>query len=567
MIRTSLSRPQSKVPARHRLRPSLDVLEVRFLLAAGDLDTAFGTSGEVLTAFPPASKQYKGTGGNPSVVAIQSDGKIVVAGQGLHSFALARYNTDGSLDPTFGTGGKVETTFGTNHQDSIAAIAFQPDGKIIAVGGTNVLDSTTHENHFAIARYNTNGTLDTTFGPNHNGLVTTSIVANDFANSVVIQPDGKIVVAGSAGSQAPLYGSSSTVSDALVRYNADGTLDTSFGQGGIIKMSIVPGASQEFNGVALETINMGGISTTEIVASGPVVSSARGSVLARFNLNGTLDPSFGSGGTVILQTVNPVVVLSALAIQPDGKIVEAGTATSSQGVRDAAVVRFNSDGSLDTSFDPNGPMPGLVDLGVTGLADSVVLQPDGKIVVGGYGTSPILLARLNGADGSLDPTFGSNGLVLTTLPGNPTVKGLALQSDGKIVTAGLASGLPGSTDGYVAVARFLGDTPPAASLAAAAASSRNVAPNPIPLAAASKGAATFSGLTIDEVGAGHTLELTSSKMSSAVTSPIAVTSSGAIPALFATNATLAPDPLLAPLVFDSPGFLDSLGLKKRTRPI
>jgi uncharacterized delta-60 repeat protein len=459
MIFTSLSRPQSKLPARHRLRPSLDVLEDRFLLAAGDLDTAFGNGGEVLTAFPPASKQFKGTGGNPFDVEIQSDGKIVAAGEGLHSFALARYNTNGSLDSTFGTGGKVETTFGLNHEDSVRAIAFQPDGKIIAVGGTNVLDSTTYENHFAIARYNTNGTLDTTFGPNHNGLVTTSIVANDFANSVVIQPDGKIVVAGSAGSQAPLYGSSSTVSDALVRYNSDGTLDTSFGQGGIIKMSIVPGASQEFNGVALETINVGGIPTTKIVASGPVVSNPRGSVLARFNLNGTLDSSFGSGGPVILQTVNPVVVLSALTIQPDGKIVEPGTATSAQGVRDAAVVRFNSDGSLDTSFNPNGPMPGLVDLGVTGFADRVVLQPDGKIVVGGSGTSPILLARLNGADGSFDPTFGSNGLVLKTVPGNPTVKGLALQSDGKIVTAGQGWGLPGSTDGYFAVTRFLGDTP------------------------------------------------------------------------------------------------------------
>jgi uncharacterized delta-60 repeat protein len=473
----SRNRTAAHTRNRRQVRPRLDALEGRLLLNAGDLDTTFGNGGEVLTAFPPASKLYKGTGGNPSYVAIQSDGKIVAAGEGVHSFAVARYNTDGSLDTTFGTGGKVETTFGKENQDSVRAIAIQSDGKIIAVGGTNSLVGTRASyNSFAIARYNTNGTLDTSFGPNHNGLITTTIQGNDFAFGVVIQPDGKIVVAGSASS-AP----STTNSEALVRYNSDGTLDTSFGHGGIITMAIAPGLSQSFGSVALETINVGGTPTTEIVASGPLPKT--GTVLARFNLNGSLDPSFGSGGTVILQTVNPVVVVPSLAIQPDGKIVAAGVVTNAQGIYDAAVARFNIDGTLDTtSFNPNGPTPGVVDLGVPGLADRAALQPDGKIVVGGYANSQLMVARLNGADGSLDTTFGTNGISLKTLPGNPSAKGMALQSDGKIVTVGVATGLSGSQDGYFAVARFLGDPPPPALQAAASAASlMNAAPVPNPI--------------------------------------------------------------------------------------
>jgi uncharacterized delta-60 repeat protein len=420
MSRLSLNRDTPRSRTRRRLRPQLDTLEGRLLLAAGDLDTTFGNGGEVLTSFPPLRKGSHRTGGNPSGVAIQSDGKILVAGQGLGDFAVARYNTNGSLDSTFGTGGKVVTTFGTNHLDSAGPLAIQPDGKIIAAGATNVFESTTYFNHFAIARYNSNGTLDTSFGPSHNGLVTTSILRDDSPHAVVLQPDGKFVVAGSAAASP-----SATSSAVLVRYSANGTLDTSFGQGGIVTMSIVPGVSQAFGGVGLETINLGGTPTTEIVASG---GYAQGDFLARFNPDGSLDPSFGFGGTVVLQTVNPVVKLGPLTIQPDGKIVEPGTVTNAQGVRDAAVVRFNADGSLDTSFDPSGPMPGVVDLGVPGLADRVVVQPDGKIIVGGYANSQqVMLARLSGADGSLDATFGAGGIVLKALPGNPTVKAMVLQ--------------------------------------------------------------------------------------------------------------------------------------------
>ena len=195
----SRNRTTPRIRDRHRVRPRLDALEDRLLLNAGDLDTTFGGGGVVLTAFPAVEKGFHGSGGSAYAVQIQSDGKIVAAGLGSHDFALSRYNTNGSLDPTFGNGGKVVTTFGLNHQESVQDIAIQPDGKIIAVGATDVLDSTTYLNHFAIAQYNTNGTLDTSFG--QNGLVTTGILGNDSAYGVVVQPDGKIVVAGSASPQ------------------------------------------------------------------------------------------------------------------------------------------------------------------------------------------------------------------------------------------------------------------------------------------------------------------------------------------------------------------------------
>ena len=132
---------------------------------------------------------------------------------------------------------------------------------------------------------------------------------------------------------------------------------------------------------------------------------------------------------------------------------------------------FNTDGSLDASFNPSGPTPGVVVIAGTdgGAAFRVAIQPDGKIVAAGSGAnSQIMLARLNGADGSLDPTFGTNGVVVKSLTGGATAKGMALQSDGKIVTAGVASG---GTDGYFAVARFLGDPPPALPSAVAAVAS------------------------------------------------------------------------------------------------
>ena len=282
----SLICPAHHARKRHRLRPRLDALEDRFLLTAGDLDPTFGTGGIVLTGFPSLRTNVQGTGGNAFAVQIQSDGKIVAAGWGLYDFAVARYNTNGSLDPTFGSGGEVVTTFNQQLTAYANDLAIQPDGKIVVVGytlvtvgsGTNSVTDTV----FAMARYNTNGTLDTSFGPNHNGLVTTKILGNDSAHAVVIQPDGKIVVAGSIARGLPRPSSA-----ALVRYNPNGTLDTSFGQGGIMTPTFVPGASQSFDDVALETVN----GTTEIVAAGAVSSPADVVLAVTTSMGASIRPS------------------------------------------------------------------------------------------------------------------------------------------------------------------------------------------------------------------------------------------------------------------------------------
>jgi len=183
---------------------------------SGSLDTSFSTDGKVTTAF--------GTSNDVATsVAIQSDGKIVAAGYSYnganYDFALVRYNMDGSLDSTFGTGGKVTTAFGTG-DDGAKSVAIQSDGKIVAAGYSD--NGANYD--FALVRYNTDGSLDSTFGTG--GKVTTAVgTGTDNAKSVAIQSDGKIVAAGYSYNGA-------NFDFALVRYNTDGSLDSTFGTGG-----------------------------------------------------------------------------------------------------------------------------------------------------------------------------------------------------------------------------------------------------------------------------------------------------------------------------------------------
>src|SRR5581483_5691264 len=192
----------------------------------GALDASFGRGGRVVTNFG-------GTGDMARSVVVQPDGKLVAAGttnvSGATDFALARYNSDGRLDHSFGTGGKVVTDFAGSY-DSVGAVTLQADGKIVA-GGWSVVDSIAN---FALARYNSDGTLDAGFG-------TEGKVRTDFGGvssqvfSIALQPDGKIVVAGYANVDGG-------ADFALARYNSDGTVDTTFGSEG--KVTTAFGADQ-----------------------------------------------------------------------------------------------------------------------------------------------------------------------------------------------------------------------------------------------------------------------------------------------------------------------------------
>jgi len=376
--------------------------------AVGSLDPSFGNGGKVTTDFPGSSKAR--------AVVIQTDGKIVVAGESA-AFLLARYNADGTLDQTFGTAGQVVT--GLPQQKfgpGVNALAIQPDGKIIAVGGNSII----LDGDFVVARYNPNGTLDSSFGTG--GIVTTDFAGNDVAFTVTLQVDGRLVVAGGVGTG--LTGSSDF---ALARYNADGSLDTSFGTGGRITTDF--GAGEQANALAIQTDG-------RIVAAGNTGGFfAADFALARYNSNGSLDPSFGSGGKVT-SDFGGSDKAQAIAIQTDGKVVVAGDNGS-----DFAIARYNIDGSPDVSFGTVGKV-------TTDFASSVdtaaalTIQTDGRIVTGGRtgsgSASNFALTRYN-LNGSLDTAFGTGGKVTTDFfGGNDAVFAIARQTDGRLVAVGAA---------------------------------------------------------------------------------------------------------------------------------
>src|SRR6266545_3091173 len=296
----------------------------------------------------------------------------------------------GDLDPTFGAGGKVTTVFGG---DSRAyALVLQPNGKLVAAG--------VGPNRFALARYNPDGSLDTSFGAG--GKVTTPIGA---ANALVLQPDGKLVAAGSN------YISPSDF--VLVRYNPNGSLDTSFGVGGKVTTAIGDGADRRHARAFALALQPDG----KLVAAGEPDFT-----LVRYR-DGSLDTSFGVSGKVTTSD-GVLVVANALALQPDGKLVAAGRGWTGSTGFESALVRYNPDGSFDTSFGVGGKV--TTDTGESGGAHALALQPDGKLVAAGSG-----LIRYK-PDGSLDTSFGVGGKVRAS-GGQYAV---VLQPDGKVVTAG-----------------------------------------------------------------------------------------------------------------------------------
>jgi len=414
-------------------------------LHAGDLDPTFGTGGRVTTDF--------GALDAPTATAIQPDGKIVVVGDTDNppddSFAVARYNADGSLDSSFGSGGKVTTDFGGTGFAFASAVGIQPDGRIVVAGSSRIAPSGAMS--FALARYDTDGSLDASFGAG--GKATTVVGATSFANAMAIQPDGKIVV---AGSSSPAIGSIQ-VSFALARYDTDGSLDASFGADGTLTTTFLPPFTGQASAHAIALQPDG-----KIIAAGEVgAGEGHSAGVVRYTSNGSLDASFGTGGT----TTTSVGVLNgaaAVALQPDGKIIIVGFTLKNLD-RDSLdqwlLVRYDTDGSPDSSFGSGGTVigPANLDEATSGIA----IQHDGKIVVAGNITTASLatdigLRRYN-TDGSLDTSFGTGGTVVGGAGFDPAV---ALQADGRIVVAGEVLSVG---NGDFTLIRFLGDAPPTVS--------------------------------------------------------------------------------------------------------
>jgi uncharacterized delta-60 repeat protein len=476
----------------------------------GTLDPVFGTAGKVLTAFP-ASSLLGGGGGAATAAALQADGKIVVVGSGTPNantlatdLAVVRYNANGTLDGTFGLAGRVFADLGSAN-DQAAAVGLQGDGKIVVAGsygapgqedlallrlnangtpdagfgksgravagfhaqgpeaaaglfiqgdgkilavGTSSTTSGPAATGFALARFTAAGVLDTTFGSGGRVTVPQATVTGASAHGVAAAA-GKLIVVGTTA--APAAGSVSRTDFIAARFNADGTIDTAFGGGKVATNFAAPGDSSA-SAMVLQPDGRVVVAGYVIVPGVPGNPVAVG--LTRYNPDGSVDASFGSGGQAVAGFGNLANVsgyaVTGLALQADGKLVVAG----STGSGDFALERFTAAGSLDTAFGSGGQVATHFGNG-QGFASGVVVQPDGKIVAAGAANMPgggldFALARYN-PDGTPDATFGTGGQVTTDFGGTDSAASLALQADGKIVLAGLS--LLGGGQNF-AVARY-----------------------------------------------------------------------------------------------------------------
>ena len=410
----------------------------------GSLDKSFGTGGVVLTSF--------GGTDNAKAIALMSSGKFVIAGTDQfgdaqatpgRQFALARYNADGSLDKTFGAGGKVTTKFGGGPVSQVSAdsLLVTPVGTVYVAGSAG--DPNAGGSGFALARYTPAGRLDPSF--NHGaGTLTTALAGLNSADVISLGPGGKITLAGDADGDF-----------AMARYNADGTLDIHFGTSGKLADS---GPAE------VVTARPGGGYVSCVNVSFSSQDKSPVPRLYRFDANGSPLP-FKSGAGV-----NPQVGFqaTALAVASDGKILAAGS-----NFLDAVVARFGADGSVDTSFNAAGSGYAVTPVGEHGFgtdsnaaANAEAVLPNGDILVAGYADAPgsdFALVRYK-PNGRLDTTFGSGtGIALTPFPGDASAAAMAVLPSGKILLAGQVAKY--SEDGqivssYFAAAEYLPDGRP-----------------------------------------------------------------------------------------------------------
>jgi len=407
----------------------------------GCFDISFGGTGYVLT---DTSGPFGVTGDMDwgREVAILPDGKMLVVGWSRKpdnsgdETALVRYNPDGTLDPTFGTNGIARLA-----KDHPADMALQPDGKILLVG---------FGFRFSVARLNPDGSLDTSFG---SGGETASLVfgkgphASGTAQAVAVQGDGKILVAGYGG----------TTRWAIARFNSNGSLDTTFANGGKLELNATGGTGWA---IAFQTVLVGGQPVERILVGGsskPGPGQSTAFTVMRFTMSGAVDTSFGPSGNGMVQkdVCSEADTVKRLGVDADGNIIVAGmvqigTTATNYANHNPALARFTANGLPDNTFGEGIPQrPGTTVVEVIGGYDTqwgFAIQGDGKILVSGFADATdstrnyIYLARFDPA-GTLDTTFGTGGLVAIDASDVADNFGhrLALQADGKIVVVGSAA--------------------------------------------------------------------------------------------------------------------------------
>ena len=390
----------------------------------GSLDGDFDGDGKVITAIA-------GGDNYGHAIAIQPDGKIVLAGSSSGKIMVARYYPDGSLDNSFGLEGIVTTQI--FNEDYASSVAIQPDGKIVVTG--SAFES------FCVVRYNSDGSLDSSFGSG--GIVTNSIGEFNYASSGALQPDGKILVGGNAR-----FGIDKNF--VILRYNTDGVLDNTFSFDGTV--------TTDFNGRDDRARSIRVQTDGKIVITGESADlnnfDNSDFATARYNADGTLDNSFGTNGKVTTDFLGGRDSGSSMVLQPDGKILITGYLNRGEGNSDFATLRYNPDGTLDNTFNGDGRLITTIGIG-RDYASSITLQFDGKILLAGTGSNTsdndFVLVRLD-STGLPDKTFGSLGIVLTDFGGrNDVGREILMQPDGKILVAG------DTEDGLhdIALARYL----------------------------------------------------------------------------------------------------------------
>lgn len=419
--------------------------------APGDLDPSFGSGGMVKLLESNEESWAEG-------IAIQPDGRIVIAGQEKGNAVVLRLLASGQPDPGFGSGGKVTLNF-PGGRSELRTVALQPDGKIVAAGAAEVAGN----GDFLIVRYNADGSPDMSFGGG-DGIETVPVGSeDDQAEAVAIGPDGHIAASGTVD----LPGGENGLG--VVVLKSDGTPDATFGgDGSLVKQTTI--GEGDDRGVAVAMLGGGRVLLGDECGSG----RGNGFVLLQLLSNGNFDPGFG-GGDGIVETPIPGEGLTPglgritdFALLPDGRIVAAGYGADYGGsppdyTSTVAAVRYTPEGELDPSFAGDGIFTHRID--DEGLARAVALGEKGRILLGGEyelpgtTTNADWVARLT-PGGTLDSSFGSGGLVVRadTAPFGEAIENIAVDSADRLVTVGSAYG-PNNTE-WVSVTRYLGDPQP-----------------------------------------------------------------------------------------------------------
>jgi uncharacterized delta-60 repeat protein len=353
-------------------------------------------------------------------------------------FALLRYNTDGTVDSSFDGDGKLTTEIGT--ESFVRSLALQADGKLLAAGyGSNGITV-----GISIARYEADGSLDNSFGTD--GIVVTTIGSStSAAYSILVQPDGKILATGYS-----VIITDNTSELVLARYNADGTPDSTFGNDGIVTNDF--GYDLAF-GTGAVLLPDGRIL---LVGTASYGNQPTNYLLVQFLPDGSLDNSFGNNGIIITNISPAYDSPHSLKLLADGRFVVAGTTGYYQD-NQIALARYNKNGLLDSSFSDDGML--IISIStVNDEANDMLLQPDGKIVIAGttwdLNAYKFMLMRLN-ENGTPDSSFGANGITTTDVVAGSSIHSVASQPDGKIVAAGLTYYAGDNTE--IALARYIGD--------------------------------------------------------------------------------------------------------------